>query len=323
MLAGFSAVGLDVARIRDEAQLPEEVALADPDRYVSSSRLYRMWQAAHRLWGKPGLGLRTGAKVPFGAYEVLDYLATTGQTVGEALAQVARYVVIVTNTAGFKVHAEREQVAFEFVWRIPPEGVMFQLRDYSVAIIAARVREVIGSHVTPVRVELAGPSLAPEGDYQRLFGAPTFARAERSALFFSRQAWESRSRRPDASLHQTLRRHAELLLERVASLERERWIDRVRCEVLRQMKVGPPTIEAVARGLAIGARTLQRQLQREGVVYSALVDEVRAMLAREYLKDRGITVGEVAYLLGFSETSAFSRAFRRWTGETPREFRAG
>ncbi len=81
-------------------------------------------------------------------------------------------------------------------------------------------------------------------------------------------------------------------------------------------------LDQVARNLGLGVRTLQRQLRSEGIGFAALVDEVRGTLAREYLQDRRLSVGEIAYLLGFSEPSAFSRAFRRWTGRSPQSLRA-
>ena len=76
-------------------------------------------------------------------------------------------------------------------------------------------------------------------------------------------------------------------------------------------------LSAAARALGMSTRTLQRRLQERGIVYDRLVDELRRRLSQKYLADPGLSLGEIAYLLGYSESSAFNRAYRRWTGRTP------
>jgi AraC-like DNA-binding protein len=146
-------------------------------------------------------------------------------------------------------------------------------------------------------------------------------RAERNALVYAREAWRAPVAGRDALLQRTLRRHAEVLLDRSARAARGDVAERVRAALLQRVRVGLPPVEAVARALGLGPRTLQRRLRAQGVTFAGLADEVRASLAREYLGDPGLNVSEVAYLLGFSEPSAFTRAFRRWTGKTPMRFR--
>jgi AraC-like DNA-binding protein len=114
--------------------------------------------------------------------------------------------------------------------------------------------------------------------------------------------------------------HAELLLERLSGADDD-VVERVRGELLKAARVGMPGVADVARALGVGVRTLQRQLRAQGTNFGMLSDEVRVCLARQYLGDRVLTIAEIAYLLGFSEPSAFTRAFRRWTGTSPQRFR--
>lgn len=318
MLAAFARLGLDVGRIQAESGLSED-ELADPDRFLRASRLYRLWSVADALWSRPALGLETGARVPFGAYEVLDYLIASGPTLGDGIRDFAAFFSLATRTARYDVDETGRLVRCEMVWRIPPRGVMFQLRDYSLSAVARRVKEAGGG--APARVEIEGPPLTTEGHYARVFGARIVLHAPANALLFTRERWTAPMPRADATLGRTLRRHAELLLERSAGTSGESLSQRVRSELLQRVRVGLPTIGEVGRTLGVGPRTLQRQLRREGTSYVSIADEIRASLAAEYLRDPALSVGEVAYLLGFSAPSAFTRAFRRWAGQSPEEFR--
>ncbi len=320
MLGAFRALGLDARRIQAEAGFEDE-ELVDPDRLLPVDRFYRIWELADRAWGRPGLGLHAGRVVPFGALEVLDYLLLTSPTVEEGMTQVARSFPLTTRTVRYEISLEGDHAVCAMVWRMSPRGIMFHLRDFSLAVFTGRIFHASGRR--PERVELHGPPLAGEDEYARVFGAPTALRAARNAMVFAMDAWRQPHARRDDDLNRTLRRHADLLIERQTDGGAERVADRVRTELLRTAQVGLIPVEQVAARLAMSARTLQRRLRAEGTTFDEVGTDVRASLAREYLGDRGLNISEVAYLVGFSESSAFSRAFRRWTGQTPQAFRAG
>ena len=131
--------------------------------------------------------------------------------------------------------------------------------------------------------------------------------------------WELGLRRQDSGLASVLERHA---LERLESLEiAADPMTPVRVAVREQLTDGPPKLDAVAKAVAMSGRTLQRRLREAGTSFQDLVDEERRSAARAYLGDRHLAVAEIAYLLGYSEASAFVRAFKRWTGMTPKQFR--
>jgi len=318
ILAAFAALGLDDRAFRTVVGVTD-AQLADPDVVLPATSLYRMWEAAVQAWGRPGLGLHSALQVPFGAYEVLDYLILSSNTVGEGLTHFAEYFAIATRTSRYEIHPRAGGMAFELVWQTPPKGVMFHLRDYSLAAIAGRVAYAGGPR--PACVELAGPPLADASEYARGFGTDVKLRARHNALLFSEAAWNVPLPRRDADLNRTLRRHARLLLDRQPRPEAESTAMHVRAALLQESMAGPVSMEQVARRLATSPRTLQRRLCEEGTSFDELRRDVRAGLAREYLANPGLSIGEVAYLLGFSEPSAFTRAFRRWTGQGPRAFR--
>lgn len=318
MLTAFEALGLDAGALSSGGGITG-AQLEDPDAVIPARSLYAMWDTAERAWARPALGMHVALRVPFGAYEVLDYLILSSGTVGEALTHFSAYFAIATRTSRYDVRGGDEGMVFELVWQIPPEGVMFHLRDFSLAVVAGRVVSAGGPK--PMRIELAGPPLADTCEYAKGFGTEVKLRARRNALVFTHAAWNTPLPRRDADLNRTLRRHAQLLLDRHPRPEADTAAAQVRAVLLRESMVDPVNIAQVARRLATGPRTLQRRLRAEGTTFDQVCQAVRAGLAREYLGDRRLGVGEVAYLLGFSEPSAFTRAFRRWTGQTPRAFR--
>jgi AraC-like DNA-binding protein len=317
-LAAFGRMALNVPRITAEAGLVED-DLRDPDAVIQASEVRKAWELADREWARPGLGLHAAGHVPFGACEVMDYLMASSGTVGEAVSQLAEYLAVLTRTTWYQIREGRSEMSCEMVWRIPPHGVMFQMRDFSLALAVGRVFHISG--VRPVRVELVGPPVAISREYVNAFGARTVTRAERNALVFSCDGWNANLPAQDAVLNRMLRRHAQLLLDRQPAGGRSLVSEQVRAELLRSSHVGLATIDRIAAGLGMTPRTLQRRLQLEGLRFEDLGQEVRANLAQAYLDDRELSISEVAYLIGFSESSAFSRAFRRWTGRSPQEFR--
>lgn len=109
----------------------------------------------------------------------------------------------------------------------------------------------------------------------------------------------------------------------LSSIDRSQpWSERVRRSVVSSLKGSTPTLQSIASDLAVGARTLQLRLGEEGTSFSEVLTDARENLAKEFLKAGDIRNEEIAYLLGYSEESVFSRSFKKWTGRTPTEFRA-
>jgi AraC-like DNA-binding protein len=163
---------------------------------------------------------------------------------------------------------------------------------------------------------------APESalsELKELLACPVRFNAEATRLTLRGSILDCPLRAPNPGLFDYLGRHAAELQRRVQSAATVS--ARVRELVAAHVREGEPAQASVARRLGMSERTLQRRLNDEGVAFATLVEEVRAELARLYLGDPKLAVFEVAFLLGYSEPSAFNRAFRRWTGMSPSQFR--
>ena len=313
MLAAFDALGLDAAAIRTEADIAHE-ALQDSDHELAIEKYAALWLSAQARWQRPNLGAHTGANVPNGAYQLLDYLVASCGTVGEGFSRLARYTRIVSTALELSV-VERTAGDAPIQIRLElPEPRAPVLAEFATALIVTRFRQ-LGAPSDGLRAI----EFRHEGVEDPIFGCPVRFGALRDAILLSPTAWTAPLPRGDAKLLATLERHARPLL---GDRGEETVAARVRAAIVACIDAGDVRISVVARRLGMSGRKLQSALQLEGASFQRLLDEERSALAVEYLKDTGLSIAEVAYLLGYSEPSAFTRAFTRWAGQSPTELRA-
>jgi AraC-like DNA-binding protein len=314
LVAACARLGLDTDALLARAGVDRGL-LDDPDARVPAERADAVWREAYGAATDPALSLHAAEQTPFGAFRVLDYLGASGATVGEGLRRVAAYFPLVDPRAALEVEEEEGAVAIVFRgvgMALPP-----QAQEYTLAILASRVR-----HVAPaaeVAVRLAFPRPAEAREHARVLGVEPAFGAAAAALAIPRAAWDAPTRTGDRSLFAALDEHARALLARASPGAGE--AARVRAAIAADLPGKEPSLARVARRLGTSARTLQRRLGTEGTTFAAAVDEVRRERARAYLGAPDVSMAEVSWLLGFGEQSAFGRAFRRWTGETPTRWR--
>jgi AraC-like DNA-binding protein len=195
---------------------------------------------------------------------------------------------------------------------------------FTLALVYRRAKEMLDVNF-PLRH--VGLTIAPPAEPKlreallETFRAPVEYGTDHPELVFDEKLWSRPTRLARPPLLKVLEEHAAVLLARVPQgegLEHD-----LRRELLRQLAGGSPTAPAVARGLGLSVRTLQRKLKEHGVSFQDVLDELRGEVALRYLRDPSLSIAEVGHLLGYSEPSSFTRAFKRWSGETPKEFREG
>ena len=189
------------------------------------------------------------------------------------------------------------------------------------AAVLAASREITGSDLTPVEVCLPFPRPRRTRDYARVFRcALRFDQPVTAMVFRGEQL-----RLPVAAADSTLAGYLDDLASgKLRSLAAgDSLPGRVRQAMWSRLSTGTPGLRQIAADLAIGERSLQRRLQGHGTSFAGLLEDLRREVAIELLRDRRLAVYELAFLLGYSEPSAFNRAFRRWTGSSPSRYRAG
>ena len=315
VLGAFERLGCDRTQLLAAAGL-SAADLTDPDARFPYRLTRAIFKAALAERHIPNLGLRLALHVPMGAYEVVDYLVTSSDVVGEGLARLARYFRLISELIEIVIHDRQDPVRVELVGPtgpIPAFGV-----EFTVALTLQNLRQETDR---PFRAQAISFRHEPDdkSEFENIFGCRVATSGAWDGFAISRETFEQPLRRRDPRLKAVLERHAS---ERIARIPVVGGPDLDVKRVLAERVLhGDVEIESVARRLGTTSRTLQRRLREMGASYQALLDQARADAARQYLAASNLSACEVGYMLGYSEASAFHRAFRRWTGETPEGYR--
>lgn len=291
--------------------------LNDPEARISVDAEQAVWAAALEATGDPTLPLRAAALVRGEDYRVLLWLGRHSPTVGEALSRVARWFSLVNRDVSLSVKPGATP-ALVFTVASLPAPLPRAAVDYTLAVTTLRMREATSGALQLLRVDVPYPAPA-DRVAEGLFGCPVRHNSGRAALVCTPAGWQAPVPGADAALGRILEEHAALLVERIPA--NSDWLDDVEKAIAIALPDGAPSVADAARGLGLGARTLQRRLGSRGLTYKEVLDGVRERLARMHLTDTSLSLAEVAFLLGFSDQSAFTRAFKRWTGRTPASVR--
>jgi AraC-like DNA-binding protein len=312
MLAAMRSLGLDVDRICAEAGM-SQLALAARTDSLLLVELVPVWRAAVSQFGRGTLGLHVAAAIPPGT--LLDYLAGGSPDLRAALGQIARYIGLATSNVQWAIGPRDADglTTFEEQATYAPDAIPPALREFGVAMCASRLREWFDRR--PRAAWFTHAARGPAEEYQQILGCPVLFERDRIALRFDDDALAAPARRHDPQLFRLLESHAERVLAETPTTASFR--ERVRHAVVRRLRDGEPGISGVAEALATSERSLQRKLQAEGVSFRDVVDEARHKLAVVYLGDQSLSMTDIACLLGYSEGAAFTRAFKRWTGQAP------
>lgn len=314
-----AAQGVDRIRLREATGFDPALA-HDPDSRIPLEQEEALWSLAARLSGDEDFGLHAAESLQAGAFDVLDYSVRTAPTLREALERLVRYNRLIHDVAVFTLIDGPDRCRIEHGFLRTARTPCRHASEFTLASILVVASQLIGEKVEGMSVEFAHGPPASVAEHRRLFGVePTFHRSV-NALEFSHEFLERRIPGSDPGLSKVIERHAAALLA-ARPVPAETASSRVQALVAEMISDGDVSIAKVAARLRMSIRSLQRRLADEGLSFDGVVDELRRDLALRYLGEKALSVAEVAYLLGYSEPSAFHRAFKRWTGATPSEAR--
>jgi AraC-like DNA-binding protein len=318
LVSACERLGIDGEALLRSVGIPRE-RLEDADARLQNREVGALWAKAYELSGDPVLSLHVAEACPLGAYKVIDFMASSARTVGEAFRYATRYFKLINTAVTLTIDEAGDPVTFDLAGEGGPAAVTRPYVEYCLSVFVLHVRAGTGAPVRLRRVTFAQRRPPDVSEHERVFGCPVAFEEDRNRLYIDRAEWDAPTRFANSGVLGVLSEHAELLVARLPT--GSDLVERTRRAIAERLRGGTSSLESVARELAMSERSLQRRLSDLGHTFHALADEVREATARLYLEQPDMALAEIAYLLGFADQSAFNRAFKRWTGSTPRQAR--
>ncbi len=313
----LAAMGMTSDDVLAAAGLTHD-ALKDPNARLPMTASARLWQAAAVKANDPAFGLRASRYVKQTTFHALGYAVFASATLRDALHRLVRYSHLVSDGAELVLQEQGDRVRVVFVPELGAPSPSVEALDAVMSLIVRTCRALTDRSFSLHRVEQRRPEPAETYPYRRFFRCEVVFDAEDNALTIGTQALD----RPLSTSNPELALHNDHLVRRyLAEMRQGSMLDRVRA-VLAERLTSDPSPASVAAALGTSVRSLQRRLRDQGFSYVTLLNETRRQLGTAYLLEERYSVTEIAFQLGFDDASAFARAFRRWTGLSPSEYRA-
>lgn len=318
LVSYLTAIGSDPSSVLTAAGLHPDPHAPVPERISRQA-----WCAAHqeavRVARDPLLCLHVSSWLPFGSLDVLDYLLVRSTTVREGVSRSIRYTPILHEGVGGRIEVIGNHAHLShWLLHSDPEASRFSA-EFAIGLIYSRLTRIAGVDLQLTEVRFAHPSYGMEAAFRQYFGCPVYFSAGRDELIFPAHILDTKIPGGDAMLCAILERQAESM--RAQFVASESVAEQVRRILREELDGGDSSLDQVAHRLATTPRTLQRRLQDENTSHQLILRQAQYEVAIQLLHNRSVPIGAISYKLGFSEPSAFHRAFRRWTGTTPAEVR--
>lgn len=312
------AQGADRRLLLRRADVPAE-ALDDPDARVAFGRFKALMLEAKALCAEPAFGLHFGERTRFVDMSIVGLICHAANTMGEAFEEMNRFARLAVEVDGHesapRFALARDEAGLWLEERRRNPNDFPELTESTFARFVCDTRRHFPDE--PFAYELHFTHARPEhaAEYDRIFQAPSIFGSNRNAIRIAESWPHIRLGPPNRYVFGVFSEKAQALMRDLESARSVR--GRVEAALTPILHTGDLGMEATARRMGLSRAGLYRRLKAEDVSYEAVLDDLRRRMALHYLDGRKVSVNEAGYLVGFSDPSAFSRAFKRWTGERP------
>lgn len=279
-------------------------------------------QLAYDCSNEPCFGLLASDHIHPTTYHALGLALLSSSTLRSYLKRWERYYSLITTHATMSVSDEGDHSLLQYRFFGPADnfpGAARMMREANLALVIKFIRFMYQPDYQPVKVELMHEAAAgKESMYRQYLGENLVFEAERNAIWIDSADLDRPLPAANAEL---ARQNDEVVVQFLAKMDRANVPAQVHAKLIEMLPSGDCSKTQVASALFMSVRTLHNRLAEAGTNYQQLLDQTRRELAEQYMKQSDISVSEIAYLLGFSDCSNFSRAFQRWTGSSPSAYR--
>ena len=309
-------VGVSPASVLRQARLP--VTLFDAGKVLlTTEEMFALYSAIEQVSGDPAIGLKLGSGQRPEHYSPIHIVALHTRSFRDALNRIARYKRLM-GPEEIHIVERGKECGVQFVWLLADVPEPPALVDVCFAWTVSVGRRGTGKTIDALRVEFARPD-ANRRSYEKHFGCPVRFGARHNKIYFRIEDINQPfiTYNPDLLEVIAPRLEAELAEELAATSIKEQ----LKAVLKRSMAGRKPRVEDAAHEMRVSVRTLQRRLLDEGLTFQSLVEEARHEMAHHYLRQPALELIDTAYLLGYEDPNSFIRAFQKWEGTSPGQWR--
>ena len=311
------SLGHDPAPLLVKAGIaPEDVG--NPTRRIQTIRMQALWRLALDETGDPALGLVVARQFQPVGLHGLGLACLASDTLHDVLGRLVRYSRILIDMPDFQL--QETETTTDLLVQTPDLGPDFvhAAMDMGMAVFLRICQITEGTDILPVHTCLQRPTPANTTAYETMFGPSIDFETDTNRLCFDKTVAHA----PLATAHPELARlNDQTVIDYLARYDRNNITMQVRSKIIEQLPDGRPNQGDIAFKLNTSLRSLQRKLREQDTSFKELLSDTQQELALIYIRDSNRSIGAITYLLGFSEPSNFTRAFKRWTGLSPVEYR--
>jgi AraC-like DNA-binding protein len=313
-----ASAGADPAELLLRLKLDGSI-FSQAEDFIACSDFARLLEEAALITSDDAFGLHFGARGNPKNIGPLAYAVLNAPTIAAAIEIAGRYFHVHNEAVNMSVTTTHQLVYLRYVHSNVGLDKPRQFNEYSMAMALNVMRMMVGSHWSPREVQFAHDVPLNVSEHLAVFGAPALFSRPTNAMVMEREFFDRTVPAADPRLFEIMRRYLDDVLVKIPREDGP--LSSIRKAIAEIMREGSPNLGRVAKKLAVSPRTLQRQLEHYGLGFKNLVNDTRRRFALDYLKDPNNTLTQIAFLLGYSEVSAFNRSFKRWTGKTPLDYR--
>lgn len=293
--------------------------VVDPDSRIPYSATLALIECAATVLGDDSYGLRLGAAQEARDGGMLGFLMLNSPTLLDALSNIQRYFRVIGEGEDIEIERMGPHVSLRFRETDRALRGLRHNSEYIAAIIVRACRDMTKKRISPVRVEFMHSRPNAKIAYAEHLGCSVRFHADWDALIYDAETMDLPIIGADSVLLKVLEQACRKILGPMP--KKQDVVHDVRELLIDKLAKGPLHFDGVAADLNMSSKTLERRLADKGTTFSALLEEVRSRLAKRYLSDTDLRLDQIAYLTGYSDPAALARAFKRWTGTTPMQYR--
>lgn len=308
--------GVDPMVLFEQADI-DPASVINADRRIPLPKMQALWRLAQEATGDEAFGLHAAEQLQPATLHGLGLAVLASSTIYDVLKRLVRFSRVLQTGLELRLTERGELVDLELVSHGEMEPLAVA-QDFGVGVIVVLCRITLGEYFSPIEIRCRRPKPANPDEFAAILGSQIEYACDRLRISFVKSDIVDQLASANPALAQVNDEQAETYL---ATFTRVSAAREVVGKIIEHLPDGAPSQKAIAEAMHVSNRTLQRKLKEEGTSFIDLLQDARQSLAKKYLAQPQRSIVEIAYLLGFSEPSTFSRAFKRWTGHAPAEYR--